>query len=104
MKFKCECSHVIVDQTDDLSYKGYIVPDKEWFNLLDAIDEAVEKSGPSSRDKEAALMKVRSMANRISRVAYQCPKCGRLHLCNDSGALHTYEPASNSISKIILDA
>ena len=43
MKIKCQCGAVIVDQTDYLPHKAYIIPDQEWFGILDAIDEAIER-------------------------------------------------------------
>lgn len=103
MKFKCKCNHIIVDQTDCLPYKGYVIPDKEWFNFLDAIDDGIEKSGPSAEEKEEALMKVRRMAIRISKLAYQCNNCGRLYVSDGSGELHEYKSASEAVSKVILD-
>ncbi len=42
------------DQTDYLSYKAYLVSDQDWFNFIEEIDEAIEKSGPTTKDKESA--------------------------------------------------
>jgi len=95
MKFKCKCNHLIVDQTDFLPHKGYFIPDKEWFNFLDSIDEAVEKPGSSS-ENESELMKLREMAGRISKIAYQCTNCGRLYLSDSNGELIDFKLASDS--------
>lgn len=90
MKIGCECGSVIVDQTDFLPYKGYIISDQDWFDFLDAIDFAVEKSGPSQKEKESALMKVRSLAVTLSKEIYQCNACGRVHIQNNSGNLEMF--------------
>lgn len=90
MKIGCECGNVIVDQTDFLPYKGYIISDQDWFDLLDAIDFAVEKSGHSEKEKESALMKVRSLAVTLSKEIYQCTACGRVYIHNNSGGLEMF--------------
>lgn len=52
MKFLCECGHPIYDQTDYLPYKAHVISDQDWFNFLDTIDDAIEKTGPTPEDKE----------------------------------------------------
>ncbi|MBK8804005.1 MAG: hypothetical protein IPN71_18510 [Fibrobacteres bacterium] len=59
MKIECECGKLITDGTDFLRYKGYILADQDHDHFYDAIDEAIEKSGPSAADKENACMDVR---------------------------------------------
>jgi hypothetical protein len=83
MKMQCTCGHVIVDQTDYLRYKGHMISDQDLFDLLDAIDEAVEKSGPEPKDKEKALMRVRFLFSDMAQIFYQCMSCGRLFSEND---------------------
>ena len=72
--------------------KAHFIADQDWFAMLDAIDDAVEKSGPSTRDKEVACKSVRSMLVKIGRSAYRCRSCGRLHITDLDYALRTYEP------------
>ncbi|WP_299677007.1 hypothetical protein [uncultured Tenacibaculum sp.] len=38
MKIKCNCGFYIVDNTDSLTNKGYLISDTQWFNFWDAID------------------------------------------------------------------
>ncbi|MBV8072530.1 MAG: hypothetical protein JO270_21690, partial [Acidobacteriaceae bacterium] len=59
MKISCHCGATIYDQTDYLPHKAHFVPDQDWFDVLGAIDDAIEKSGPSAKEKEEACMKVR---------------------------------------------
>jgi hypothetical protein len=42
-KLKCKCGHIIVDQTDNLSYKGYILPDNELDNFFSFFEETIDK-------------------------------------------------------------
>ena len=42
MKIKCTCGEFIPDQTDFLLYKARIIGDKNYFDFLDTIDEAIE--------------------------------------------------------------
>jgi hypothetical protein len=41
VKIGCYCGESIVDQTDDLPYKGHLVPDQEWFVNCDSLDDEV---------------------------------------------------------------
>ncbi len=45
-KLKCKCGHIIVDQTDNLKYKGYILPDTHVddvsLNLTSNIDSLLD--------------------------------------------------------------
>jgi hypothetical protein len=41
-KIKCECGHVIVDQTDSLDYKGYILPDNQLEKLSRVLTESID--------------------------------------------------------------
>lgn len=45
-KLSCTCGHIIVDQTDNLSYKGYILPDshvdKVSITLTESIDSLID--------------------------------------------------------------
>ena len=78
MKIHCPCGELVVDQTDALPSKAHVIPDQDFFRLLDAIDEAVEQSGPAPTEREAACMRVRRLVTEITRRAWQCRACGRL--------------------------
>ena len=102
MKIKCQCGQVIPDSTDYLPYKGYIIPDQEWLNVFDAIDEAVEKSGPSPKDKEAALMNVRRLMINVSKTTWQCNSCGCLYVDKAGNNLECFKPDNERTSKEVL--
>ncbi|POS00688.1 hypothetical protein Q361_1301 [Flavobacterium croceum DSM 17960] len=41
-KIKCKCGHIIVDQTDNISYKGYILPDSKVLKVLNVFTESID--------------------------------------------------------------
>ncbi len=49
MKINCTCQNTIVDQTDYLKNKGYVISATQWFDFWDSIDNAIEKSGNKKR-------------------------------------------------------
>ncbi|MDE5578246.1 MAG: hypothetical protein K2J11_12775, partial [Oscillospiraceae bacterium] len=49
-KIICKCGNVLPDTTDRISYKGYIVPDKEYFDMLDLIDKMIESTNPDRKE------------------------------------------------------
>ena len=64
MKIKCTCGEIIPDQTDYLSYKAHIIGEKNYFDFLDTIDEAIEST---EEDREKLCNNVRQAeANRLA--------------------------------------
>jgi hypothetical protein len=101
MKMHCECGAIITDQTDDLPYKAYFVPDQDWIGFTDAIDQivsAVATGNMTTHDAEAAVSRVHLTK---SRTMYQC-KCGRLLVADVQGKMNIYAPTSDADSRQIL--
>jgi hypothetical protein len=99
MHINCRCGATIYDQSDGLPFKAHVISDEDWFNLLEAIDDAVEKSGRSSADKERAAMGIRASLGTLSRMAWQCTKCGRVYIDDRSHVARELTPASNDVPK-----
>lgn len=99
MKITCRCGEIILDQTDYLPHKAHFIPDQEWFNVLDAIDEAIEKSGPSAKEKEAACMRIRSLLRALARSAWQCSACGCIYADDQDRKLHLLIPGDADVPK-----
>ena len=104
MKIQCKCGSLIYDGTDGLRHKAHILPDRAWGAFLETSDAAIERSGPSEKEKEDACMKVRSSFGNAARIAYQCSNCGRVFLHDLQGTLHGFIPESADGSKGIFDA
>lgn len=102
MKIMCECGEVIPAISDVLPNTGHIIPGQDWYDVLDTIDDAIENSGPSPKEKEAALMEVRSFIGKASRSIWQCITCGSLYINNSSNELEHFKPSNNAGSKEIL--
>ncbi|MDQ0887984.1 hypothetical protein QFZ81_003072 [Paenibacillus sp. V4I9] len=102
MKFLCECGHAIYDQTDYLSYKAYLISDQDWFSFLDEIDNAIEKTGSTPEDKEKALMRIRSIAINLTKLVYQCDKCGNIFFYNSPPQLEMFRSCSDTPNKGLL--
>ncbi len=96
MKFACHCGATIVDQTDGLPNKGRWIADQDWFHLLDAIDAAIETSGPHANQKEAACMNIRHRLCTMSRSAWQCHVCGRIYVEDRDRGLRPFTPGEGA--------
>ena len=101
MKIPCRCGAVLPDSADDLAHKAHVIPDQEWLDLMEALDAAIEQSGPSAREKDAACCEIRRRVSAVTRTAYQCPRCGRLYLHGLGTRLHGFEPGSDCVPKEI---
>ncbi len=99
MKIKCNCGNIIVDQTDYLKNKGYIISDTQWFNFWNSIDDAIEHSGPSAKEKEEACMQLRKL--RLFKMAWECQNCGKLFINDPYGDLLTYSPDNKNYNKVL---
>lgn len=97
MKIGCQCGATIHDTTDKLADKAHIIPDQEWVDVWDAIDEAIEQSGPSTEEKTAACMKLRGLMRRVTRLAWQCQQCGRLYIDDQDYELRQFVRASDDV-------
>lgn len=95
MKIRCTCGDIISDQTDYLPNKAYIIGDKNYFDFLDAIDEAIENK---QEDRERLCMNIRRA--EPSKIAYECNACGRLYLYNMGGDLLEYVPQNGKTNQI----
>ena len=89
MKISCTCGHRISDTTEGLRYKGHLMSDTVWLNFWDAIDAAVEQSGPTAKEKEAACMQLRKWWGAF-RLVWECTDCGRVYVDSDGGRLKGY--------------
>ena len=90
MKIQCPCGYLIPDSTDNLPNKAHFIADQDWDAFWEEVDAAVEKSGPSARQKEAAVMRLRSL--RMFRPAWQCPDCGRILVDDPSHTARSFAP------------
>ena len=99
-KLGCPCGHTIVDQTDDLRYKGYILPDvlldKTSEKLTDAIDSLLDAINAGKRldwiEKNFSVppyptnLSVSSMIHDLfssylidkTQDIFECENCGRI--------------------------
>ncbi len=100
MKIKCRCGHIIVDQTDNLPYKGMIIRDKHWEAFHGWISDQVAdfirvaKEGKRKewiteyyRGENLDLSDDSIVSDIITRACrsccleiYQCERCGRLYI------------------------
>lgn len=102
MKFMCECGHTIRDQSDYLPYKARLISDQDWYDFMDEIDAALEKSGPTVEDKEEAVMNIRWLAIKLTKEVYQCNQCGNMFFNINPPQLEMFRPDSTSLDKTLL--
>ncbi|MCH9791538.1 MAG: hypothetical protein K0U82_12050, partial [Planctomycetes bacterium] len=68
MKIGCKCGSTIFDSADDIPQKGHLIPDQEWFNVFDAVDdEVIAPLSASKISVEDAYMKSRHIIYEESR-------------------------------------
>ena len=95
MKIRCVCGEIIPDQTDYLPYKAHVIGDKDYFDFLDAVDEAIESK---EENREKLCMNVRGA--EPSRLAWECNTCGRLYLDDKRGNLVEYLPQNGKPNRV----
>ena len=96
-KLKCLCGHLIIDQMDNLEYKGYIVPDvfvdeisENLTNNIDSLQEATKRgerlkwinkhfSPPYPTNLKDSSM-IHDLLNVVETTQdiFECEKCGRI--------------------------
>lgn len=97
IEFECDCGEgLFLSSTDNRSYVAHLIADQDYDDFSEAIDSAIERSGPTARDKDAAYMAWRRF--HMPRV-WQCRNCGSLYVEDKEGNRHTFRPASDEGSK-----
>lgn len=101
---KCKCGNILHDRTDYINCKGYVISDKEYFDMLDLADKMIESTNP---DREELAMSFRmNISFKDSYIKlkhiFQCPACGRVLLENNKGELRSFYP-EDSDDKAFLD-
>lgn len=105
MNFLCECGYKILDISDSVTFKARIIPDQDWFNLLDEIDKAIEKSGPTEKDKENAAMQVRMYISNLTKILYQCQNCGNIFFAKkNTDQLEMFKSSNENVDKNLLQS
>ncbi|WP_108802955.1 hypothetical protein [Aquimarina sp. Aq107] len=99
MKIKCSCENIIIDQTDYLKNKGYLISDTQWFDFWDNIDAAIEKSGESKKEKEEACMQLRRQ--NIFKTLWECTNCGKLYIDGIYGDLISYSSDTKKYNEVL---
>ena len=100
MKILCTCENIIIDQTDYLKNKGYLISDTKWFNLWDSIDEEIENSANSyGRGEESESIQLR-MQN-LFRTLWECSNCGKLFINGEDGNLILYTPDNENYNRVL---
>lgn len=60
LDFTCDCGEGrFITATDNLSYMAHFIPDQEHDMFSGMVDDAIEKSGPTPKDKARACMEWR---------------------------------------------
>ena len=102
---ECKCGYAIKDTTDNISYKGYVISDKEFFDMLDLADKMIESTIPD-REEAAMSFRINIGGSKNCHVwlkdIFQCPECGRIFLEDNNGEFCSFLP-EDSDGKQLLD-
>lgn len=123
-KLGCLCGNTIVDQADNLSYKGYIIPDKKFEHISGICSELIDSLGEANRlDKKKEWINDTfgadyptgladsSMASDFlfskfldnSQYIYQCENCGRIAIQIGDTRQYQFFLPENAGPRFILD-
>ncbi|WP_166831384.1 hypothetical protein [Thalassoroseus pseudoceratinae] len=103
MKISCHCGKKILDATDALPHKAYLIPDQVWFEVYDSLDEhVVDSVSEGTLDNEDAKMRMRQIISSRARLMWQCGSCGRLYIDDNAGRLQCFVPANPETSQRVL--
>jgi hypothetical protein len=121
-KLKCKCGHLIVDQTDNLEYKGYILPDtyvddvsESLTNNIDTLVNAI-KSGrrlewikanfevppyPTDIKESSMIHDLLNIVNTTQEI-FECENCRRIAIqVGQTNQFEFYMPESNNTKGIL---
>lgn len=123
-KLICTCGHIIVDQTDNIRYKGYILPDtqvnKVSILLTESIDELVNATNSNKRlewikknfsvppyptDLKDSSMIHDLLSNVVvetTQYIFECENCGRMAIqIGQTNQFKFFSPDTNDTKGIL---
>ena len=103
-KIVCKCGNILQDNTDRIRYKGYIISDYEFFDLLDFADEMIGTINPHREDLAMTFRSNIGIGEKHIRLkeTYQCPLCGRVLMEVTPGQFCYFVPEGHD-EKSLLD-
>lgn len=104
MHFSCECGNQILDTTDYLPYKAYLIPDQDLFDYIDEIDKIIQNVGSNLEEKEDAKQKIRNLSVEYTKMIYQCPRCGNIFLKDKLTDLEMFQGSNYDVNKELLQS
>lgn len=99
-EFVCDCGATRFIDTDNLSYRAKFIPEQEYDEFSQTIDDAIEKSGDTPADKDRACMKWREHSLLY---IWQCFACGCLYIEDSGGSRHRFDPSSPTVPKRLFE-
>ncbi|WP_339743272.1 hypothetical protein [uncultured Rubinisphaera sp.] len=96
VELTCRCGFTFLNSTDNRSYIAHWIADQDLDQFWELIDNAIEKSGPTAREKEAACMNLRRHLLSARQTIWQCPECGLVYLFDAEGKPHGFPPEGDS--------
>ena len=123
-KLKCICGHIIVDQTDNIPYKGYLIPDNQINNVHENISSGISELLDSKNDEERMEwikknffvpayptdMKDFEMINDLiskhingkTQSMFECENCGRIAIeVGQTNTFEFYKPENEAVNQIL---
>ena len=99
VEFECECGGgVFPASTDNRSYVAHYIADQDYDEFSTLVDDGIEKSGPSNREKDAACMAWRKFQMPL---LWQCRNCGTLFVEDQDRQRHKFVPHGRSVPKAL---
>lgn len=97
---RCLCGEILHDNTDNISYKGRLLSDKQFFPLLDLADEMIEAQADN---REALSMRFRRNIGDYIRFrdVFQCYECGRILIEGDDRNFYFFKPEGHDNTKLL---
>ena len=119
---KCKCGHIIVDQTDNLEYKGYILPDTYFDDVSESLTNNIEslldaiKNGqrlhwikdhfevppyPTDIKDSSMIHDLLNVVNTTQDIS-ECENCGRIAIqVGQTNQFEFYQPESKDTKGIL---
>lgn len=120
-KIGCKCGHVIRDQTDGIPYKASILRDVDYDKYWDFVGSEIQsyieamtagnkdewllarglsRFGSSRSHGDILRKQLISHYFSLSKDAYECESCGRLHIESSRDRFLMYTPDSGRVNGI----
>ena len=91
------------DGTDYISYKGHIIPDMNYYDIFDKVDDVLDKIKENNCVEDSDYMQARIEISKNQTSIFQCNQCAKIYIWSkESKQFYSFTPDADKTPRNLL--